>query len=92
MGRSQARPWTRSTRFSVDLFCRKDRAMLFAVATFALANKELRKAVHVDLTARETLLKEREKAALAKFTGWKRELEAREAALEERENKSNVKR
>ena len=50
-----------------------------------LTSKELHERVHCDLVRRASLLKEREKAALAKFVDWRDELDRREKALDQRE-------
>jgi len=73
-----------------DLACPRDRAALFAIATFVLTSKELHELALCDTAKRARTLKAREEAVLAKFTGWKAELDRREKALEERETKDKT--
>src|SRR5262249_15298226 len=62
----------------VDLACARERASLFAIATFVLSSKELHALALCDTAKRARTLKAREEAALAKFVDWRDELDRRE--------------
>ena len=74
-----------------DLACPRDRAALFAIATFVLTSKELHELALCDTAKRARTLKAREEAALAKFINWRDELDRREKALDQREKREKDK-